>query len=167
MRKAAGASGAIAVVILGASIVAQQAAPAPAAPIPAGLPDWAYTPPPPAGSPPPPSALPADDNAVIKLPGLDKTMTRGALRGVKEIPDWYPEDRQGQMPAVVRSGREGVRACGFCHLADGSGRPENAPVSGYHPAYFIQQMEDFKNGLRRSADPRKANTNNMINFAKA
>jgi cytochrome c553 len=33
-----------------------------------------------------------------------------------------------------------VRACGFCHLADGSGRPENAPVSAYHPAYFTQQM---------------------------
>lgn len=94
-------------------------------------------------------------------------MTRGALRGQKEIPDWYPEDRRGEMPAVVRSGREGVRACGLCHLADGSGRPENAPVNGLHVAYFIQQMEDFKNGLRRSADPRKANTNLMTGFAKA
>src|SRR5688572_31834783 len=54
MRKAAGASGAIAIVILGASILAQQAAPAPVAPIPPSLPDWAYTPPPPAGSTPPP-----------------------------------------------------------------------------------------------------------------
>jgi hypothetical protein len=63
----------MAVVILGASIVAQQqAAPAPAAPIPAGLPDWAYTPPPPAGSPPPPSALPADDSAVVSIPGTTK-----------------------------------------------------------------------------------------------
>ena len=94
-------------------------------------------------------------------------MSRGALRGVKEIPDWYPEDRQGQMPSIVRNGKEGARACGFCHLADGSGRPENAPVSAYHPAYFKQQMEDFKNGLRRSADPRKGNTWNMIGFAKA
>jgi cytochrome c553 len=159
---------AIASVVLTASVViAQQAAQAPAAPIPPGLPDWAYTPPPPAGSPPPPSALPADDNAVIKIPGTDRTMTRGALRGQKEIPDWYPEDRHGPMPAVVRNGREGVRACGFCHLADGTGRPENAPVNGLHPAYFVQQMEDFKNGLRRSADPRKANTNTMIGFAKA
>lgn len=94
-------------------------------------------------------------------------MTRGALRGQKEIPDWYPEDRRGAMPAVVRSGREGVRACGLCHLADGSGRPENAPVNGLHVAYFVQQMEDFKNGLRRSADPRKSNTNLMAAFAKA
>jgi cytochrome c553 len=33
-------------------------------------------------------------------------------------------------------------------------------------SYFIQTMNDFKNGLRRSADPRKANTNRMISFAK-
>jgi len=153
-------------VFAAAAVTAQQNAPAPTGPIPAGLPEWAYTPPPPAGSPPPPSALPADDNAIVTLPGTQKTMTRGALRGVKEIPDWWPEDRVGTMPAVVKNGRENVRACGFCHLADGSGRPENAPVSAYHPAYFIQQMEDFKNGLRGSADPRKANTRNMIGFAK-
>jgi len=168
MSRTQGALIAIASVVLGASVViAQQTAPAPTAPVPPGVPEWAYnTPPPPPGSPPPPSALPADDTAVVRLAGLDKTMTRGALRGVKEIPDWYPDDRHGTMPAVVRNGREGVRACGFCHLADGSGRPENAPVSAYHPAYFMQQMDDFKNGLRRSADPRKANTNNMIGFAK-
>ena len=28
-------------------------------------------------------------------------------------------------------------------------------------------MQDFRDGLRKSADPRKANTNNMIGFAKA
>ena len=167
MSRTQGVLVAIAAVVLGASVVvAQQNAPAPTGPVPAGLPDWAYTPPPPPGTPPAPSALPTDDAAVVKIAGTDKTMTRLALRGTKEIPDWYPEDRHGTMPSVVRSGREGVRACGFCHLADGSGRPENAPVAGYHPAYFMQQMDDFKNGLRHSADPRKANTNTMIGFAK-
>src|SRR5687768_12246494 len=102
MSRTQGALIAIASIVLGASVVvAQQTAPAPAAPVPADLPEWAYTPPPPAGSPPPPTALPADDNAVIRIPGTDKTMTRSALRGVKEIPDWYPEDRHGQKPAVV------------------------------------------------------------------
>ena len=148
------------------AVIAQGARQA-AAPVPPGLPDWAYTPPPPPGTPPVPSALPSNDDAVVRIPGTERTMTRGALRGQKEIPDWYPEDRRGEMPAVVRSGREGVRACGLCHLADGSGRPENAPINGLHVAYFIQQMEDFKNGVRRSADPRKANTNLMAAFAKA
>jgi cytochrome c553 len=168
MRKVAGASGAIAVVILGASIVGQQqAAPAPAAPVPAGLPEWAYTPPPPAGSPPPPSALPADDNAAVSIPGTARTFTRGQLRAQKETMDWHPEDRRGTVPDIVRFGKQGVRQCTLCHLPDGSGRPENAPISAYHPTYFMQQMQDFRDGLRKSADPRKANTNVMIGFAKA
>jgi cytochrome c553 len=151
--------------LVGVGVTAQNAQP-PAVSVPADLPDWAYTPPPP-GSPPAPSALPADDDAVIRIPGTDRTMTREALRGRREIPDWYPADRRGEMPGIVRSGREGVLACGLCHLADGAGRPENAPVNGLRVEYFVQQMEDFKNGLRRSADPRKRNTNLMIGYAKA
>jgi cytochrome c553 len=168
MRKAMGALFAIAVVIFGASIMAQQQpAPAPTGPIPAGLPDWAYTPPPPAGSPPPATALPADDNAVVSIPGTTKTFTRGQLRAAKETMDWYPEDRHGTLPEIAKFGKQGVRQCTLCHLPDGSGRPENAPISSYHPTYFMQQMQDFRDGLRKSADPRKANTNNMIGFAKA
>lgn len=149
-----------------AAAVVAFATQAPAAAVPPGLPDWAYTPPPPAGAPPPPSALPADDEAIVRIPGTERTMTRGALRARTEIPDWYPDDRRSPMPDIVRRGRDGVRACGLCHLADGSGRPENAPVNGLHVEYFVQQMDDFKNGLRRSADPRKANTNLMIDFAR-
>ena len=168
MRRTVGALFAIALVILGASVIAQQqAAPAPTGPIPAGLPEWAYTPPPPPGSPPPPSALPADDNAVVSIPGTTKTFTRGQLRAVKETMDWYPEDRHGTLPEIARFGKMGVRQCTLCHLPDGSGRPENAPISAYHHTYFMQQMQDFRDGLRKSADPRKANTNTMIGFAKA
>jgi len=167
MSRTRGALLAVALVVFGASIVAQQQnAPAPTGPVPAGLPDWAYTPPVP-GAPPPPSALPADDNAVVKIPGTDKTFTRGQLRAAKETMDWYPEDRHGTMPNIVKFGKEGVRQCSLCHLPDGSGRPENAPVSSLHPVYFMQQMQDFRNGLRKSADPRKANTNTMIGFTKA
>jgi cytochrome c553 len=156
------------VVIVGGSIAAQQqAAPAPTAAVPAGLPDWAYTPPPPAGSPPPPSALPADDSAVVSIPGTTTTFTRGQLRAQKETMDWHPEDRHGTVPDIARYGKQGVRQCTLCHLPDGSGRPENAPISAYHPTYFVQQMQDFRDGLRKSADPRKANTNTMIGFAKA
>jgi cytochrome c553 len=168
MNNAVGAFVAGAVVILGASVVAQQpATPAPAGPVPAGLPDWAYTPPPPPGSPAPPTALPADDNANVSLPGTTKTFTRGELRATKETMDWHPEDRRGTMPDIARVGKQGVRQCSLCHLPDGSGRPENAPIAGYHPTYFLQQMQDFRDGLRKSADPRKANTNTMIGFAKA
>ena len=154
------------VTVAAAAVGAQQNAPAPTGPIPAGLPEWAYTPPVP-GAPPPPSALPADDNAAVSIPGTTKTFTRGQLRAAKETMDWYPEDRRGNIPDIARFGKQGVRQCTLCHLPDGSGRPENAPISAYSPTSFMQQMQDFRDGLRKSADPRKANTNVMIGFAKA
>ena len=94
-------------------------------------------------------------------------LTRTQLRGIPEIPDWHPEDH-GPMPDVVKVGRgTTVRACGLCHLPNGRGRPENASPAGLPAAYIIQQMEDYKNGLRKGSDPRKANVFAMAGFAKA
>jgi cytochrome c553 len=71
------------------------------------------------------------------------------------------------MPDVVAHGhRPDVRACGLCHYHNGKGRPENAGVAGLPVEYFIHQMNDFRNGNRKSAEPRKANTNTMIAIAK-
>jgi cytochrome c553 len=55
----------------------------------------------------------------------------------------------------------------LCHYPNGKGRAENAPIAGFSVAYFIQQMADFKGDARKSADPKKANTNVMITIAKA
>ena len=73
------------------------------------------------------------------------------------------------MPPIVARGRmEGnVTACSLCHMPNGKGRPENAGVSGLPEVYFKQQMADFRADLRKSTDPRKANTNRMIAIAKA
>jgi len=71
------------------------------------------------------------------------------------------------MPDVVAKGRRpDVRACGLCHYPNGKGRPENAGVAGLPVSYFIQQMHDFRNDVRKSGEPRKANTNVMITIAK-
>src|SRR6202035_5609801 len=72
-----------------------------------------------------------------------------------------------KMPDVVAHGkRPDVRACALCHYPNGKGRPENAGVAGLPAAYFLQQMADFRSGARKSAEPRKANTNTMIAIAK-
>jgi len=72
------------------------------------------------------------------------------------------------MPDIVAHGkRPDARACGLCHYPNGKGRQENAGVSGLPLSYFIQQMNDFRSGVRKSADSRKANTNAMIAIAKA
>jgi cytochrome c553 len=72
------------------------------------------------------------------------------------------------MPPVVATGRKpDVRACSLCHYPNGKGRPENAGVAGLPRSYFLQTMADFRDGNRKSAEPRKANTNIMITIAKA
>jgi cytochrome c553 len=72
------------------------------------------------------------------------------------------------MPEIVAKGRRpDIRACGLCHYPNGKGRQENAGVSGLPVSYFIQTMNDFRSGSRRSAESRKTNTNLMITIAKA
>jgi cytochrome c553 len=44
---------------------------------------------------------------------------------------------------------------------------ENGGVAGLPAAYILQQLTAFKTGARRSADPRKANANEMVQIARA
>jgi cytochrome c553 len=125
-----------------------------------------YVPPPPAA--PAPAAAPTPEDSVLKhLPGSSLAFTLPQIRDGFGPADWYPTDHP-QMPDVVAHGHKPeVRACSLCHYPNGKGRPENAGVAGLPYSYILQTMSDFKNGARRSADPRKANTNIMIGFAKS
>jgi len=102
------------------------------------------------------------------LPGSNLQFTRAQIANGFGPADWFPGDHPA-MPEIVAKGKQAANtlACSLCHMPNGKGRPENAPVSGLPVEYFIQTMMDFKNDLRKSADPRKANTNRMIAFAKA
>ncbi len=100
------------------------------------------------------------------LPGNDLAFTRAQISNGFGPADWYPGDHP-QMPAIVAKGKEpAVRACALCHYPNGKGRAENAGVSGLPVSYFIQQMMDFRNDKRKSAETRKANTKAMAVFAK-
>jgi cytochrome c553 len=137
---------------------------------------WAYgfaAPPPPPGTPPAAPAAgrggappPPPDTTQHTVPGSDVKMTRQQVGNRFNVGDWFPNDHP-KMPYVAQYGKApDVWACGLCHLINGKGRPENASVSGLPVAYFIQQLEDFRNDLRKSADPRKGNTNVMTTIAK-
>ena len=144
-----------------------------------GQPSWAYgiaadyAPPPPAGTP---AQVPAasQDTTLHRLPGTDSAFTRAQIQDPFGPADWYANDHP-PMPDIVSKGRripgksinESVRACGLCHYPNGKGRAENSSVSGLPVAYFIQQMQDFRNDLRQSSEPRKANALMMVNIAKA
>jgi cytochrome c553 len=112
-------------------------------------------------------APPPDDGTLKHLPGSPLSFTNTQIRDSYGPADWYPSDHP-QMPEVVAHGRRPeVRACSLCHYPNGKGRPENAGIAGLPYSYFVHTMYDFKNGARRSADPRKPNTNLMIGFATA
>jgi len=141
----------------------------------AAYPSWAYgftvaPPPPGAPAPSPPAAAPpaAPDNTMHKVAGSNLSFALAQIRDGFGPADWFPGDHPA-MPDVVAHGKRDqmVIACSLCHMPNGKGRPENAGVSGLPVAYFVQQMVDFKNDVRKSTDPRKANTGRMIGFAKA
>lgn len=148
----------------------------------ADFPSWAYgvtAPPPPPGAPPAApagapaggagrGAAPAPDATLHSLPGATQQYTRAQISNQYGPADWYPGDHP-QMPDIVAKGKQAqnVAACSLCHMPNGKGRPENAPVAGFPVEYFVKTMMDFKNDLRKSSDTRKANTNRMIAFAKA
>ena len=132
----------------------------------ATIPDWAYAIPQalPAGSAPP--AAPVDTSSK-QVPGSTLTFTRQQISDGFGPADWFPGDHPLMPEIVARGKRPDVRACGLCHYPNGKGRQENAGVAGLPVSYFIQTMNDFRTGLRKSAEPRKANTNLMIAYAKA
>jgi cytochrome c553 len=123
--------------------------------------NWAY-----ASMNPMPSFT--EDGTRYTLPGSDRSYTRSDTISFYTPADWFPGDHP-TMPPIVANGREaaGIWACGMCHYPNGQGRPENAGLAGLDKAYFVQQMLDFKNGLRRSSDPTKTNTQFMIAYAAA
>ncbi len=121
---------------------------------------WAY-----AITPGPAAPAPADDGTKLTLPGADKSFTLDQIRNRMGPADWFPGDHPS-MPSVVAIGREqaGIWACSLCHYPTGKGRPENAGIAGLNRDYFIQQLHDFKAGVRQSADARKPNTPIMAGF---
>jgi cytochrome c553 len=114
----------------------------------------------------PPAAVKPPGDQPEHLPDSKLTFPAKQINDLFDPPDWYPGDHP-QMPDVVAHGRRPtILACALCHYPNGKGRPENASVVGFTREYFTQQMHDFRDGNRGSADPRKGNTKAMINIAK-
>lgn len=150
----------IAICLVAAPTVAQND-PAAIRPAP---PPWAYTVNPPA---PPGAQPPRDDGTPKRLPGTSVTFTLTQLRDLFSVPDWRPEEHP-PMPSVVAQGRKpDVMACGYCHLPNGQGRPENSSLAGLPARYIVQQMADYKDGLRRGSEPRMVPHTNMMKVGKA
>ncbi len=113
---------------------------------------------------------PKDDGTLFSLPGAKARFTRGQTSGAGHKPpaDWYPEDHPA-MPPLVAAGDEsrGITACAACHYPNGKGRPQNANIAGLDAGYLARQLREMKAGTRKSAEPRKHNAQQMVDFAAA
>jgi len=108
-----------------------------------------------------------DPNEVGRLPGTKVTFTGAGVNDRFNAPDWYPTSHP-KMPDIVVHGRKpGVAACGYCHLPNGQGRPENASVAGQPADYIVQQVADMRSGLRKSSTDKMGSINAMLVVAKA
>jgi len=138
-----------------------------------GEPVWAYgfTSQPPPGMAPVGPNPPQVQDAVTQytVPGSTLSFVRAQIANRYAPADWFPEDHPA-MPDIVAHGRESAQppifACSLCHYPNGKGRSENANITGLSYEYFVQQLMDFRNGARKTSDPRKANTALMAGFAK-
>src|SRR5882762_3556448 len=121
---------------------------------------WAY--------PVPNHAWPQPDpKQQLRLPGTKITFTVAGTNDRFNVPDWYPASHP-KMPAIVAHGRKpDVFACGYCHLPNGQGRPENASLAGQPADYIMQQVADMRSGVRKSSSGKMGSINAMMTVAKA
>lgn len=97
------------------------------------------------------------------VPDSTQGFTAAYIANLFSVPDWFP-DSHPAMPDVVAHGNQQsmVQACGYCHLPNGQGRPENESVGGLPAGYILQELSDFKNGLRKSSEPRMGSVGLMV-----
>ena len=113
---------------------------------------WAYA----VFDPMPPEPVP-DDPTPRHIPGSDQGFTMKQLRDNANVFDWFPNDHP-PMPTIVMHRRSPglnpwIGGCGWCHLPNGKGRPENAGIAGLPEDYILMQLSDCKNGARKTGDP--------------
>jgi cytochrome c553 len=124
------------------------------------LPVWAYPVNPPGLKPA------ADDGSILSVPNSDATYTLTQIRNLFSPPDWHPDNHPAMPDVVAHGNKPGQFACGYCHLPNGLGRPENSSLAGLPASYIVQQVMDFKSGARKSSEPASLPANLMVAVAK-
>src|ERR1700761_2564575 len=109
------------------------------------FPDWAY---PPCVRPPPRQS--AGGAEPMSVPGSDIHYTAAEIARLPAAPGWFPHEHS-PLPDFLAASHSDKAACAYCHLPDGSGRPENARLTGLSSSYIFAQVRAIHMGDRRSA----------------
>ncbi len=125
-------------------------------------PAWAF-----AADPPGPKTSVPDDGMPRHAANSPVALTLAQTKDPFNVADWHPDDHPPAPDVVLHGARPRLLACGFCHLPNGQGRPENAELAGLPAAYITQQIADFRAGARKASLPDLAPAKLMIGIAKA
>lgn len=139
----------LAIVATGAAMAADQPPP------------WAYPVNPPGIQPAP------DDATPRRVPGSRVSFTLTQIRDLFSAPDWHPGEHPPMPEIVARGSKPGVFACGYCHLPNGLGRPENSSLAGLPAEYILRQVLDFRSGARKSSESASLPINLMVDLSKS
>jgi cytochrome c553 len=125
------------------------------------VPFWAFTWDPPASA----TLKRKPDDAVIRtIKSSKQSFSRTQVLNAFEVVDWHPEGHP-PAPDVVMKGRSPQPvSCAFCHLPNGAGLAENAPLAGLPVEYFMRQVRDFRNKTRGTMDMRMASWHGMAEY---
>ena len=113
------------------------------------------------------SAAPPPGPDVVRLPGSAIAYRHADFHDMARAIDWFPDSHPAAPDVVIRRAGEVALACGYCHLPDGRGRPENARLQGLPASYIVEQVNAFAAGTRRAARPDYAPTGYMTQAAHA
>ena len=103
----------------------------------------------------------------VRLAGSRVVFQPADFHGMARAIDWFPEAHPTAPEVVLRARGQGVFPCGYCHLPDGTGRPENARLAGLPADYIVEQVKAFASGARRAASPDYVPTHYMAGVAHA
>jgi len=108
------------------------------------------------------SSVPKPDTRLRHVPGTTTTFTVTQTQDLFNPPDWHPAAHP-PMPEVVSHGRKpDLYACGYCHLPNGLGRPENSSLAGLPADYIVRQITDYRSEARKSSEPKFKPAFNMV-----
>ena len=119
---------------------------------------WAY---PKAAKTPLPSVGPG----LHTTPGSRLSFTEAQLNDDQNPADWAPDEHPAAPDIVAHGHKDGPTPCAECHLFTGAGFQGAPSLAGLPAAYIVQQVKAFRSGERRSAEPGKPSTQEMIGVA--
>jgi cytochrome c553 len=106
---------------------------------------------------------PATDT-LVSVPGSRVKLPERDIHNRQLAANWFPQD-QPPPPAVVLKSPPGGFACGYCHMPNGVGHPQNVSIAGLPEAYVIAQFAAFRAGQRKAAQPGYIPNSSMTRIA--